>query len=527
MNAVIYARFSSHSQTEQSIDGQLHDCYAYAEREGLTVVHEYIDRAITGRYDDRPDFQQMIFDAKKHQFQAVIVWKLDRFARNRYDSAIYKHRLRQNGVKVLSAMENIGEGDESIILEAVLEASAEYYSRDLSKKVKRGRHENALKGLCSGGNPPLGYKFVDRLPVIDKAKAPIIQYAFKHYAAGDSRKEIVDSLNAKGYTNRSGKPLTYNSLYTALRNRKYIGEYIYNDIVLNNFPPLVDKETFEKVQIKLAAVAHAPAARKAKVDYLLQGKAFCGYCGGSMVGESGHGKMGATYNYYSCANRKKAHTCKKKNERKDFIEWYVVEQTINYVLTPERIRYIAQAVVQAYDNEFNSGHIRELERRIAAADSEMDRAVEKIMQTDVKAVRDRLSAKVEKLDQQKKDLEIDLSKLKIANGIRYSESDIETWLRQFCKGDIMDLEFQRRIIDVFINSIYLYDDKVVIFYNIKGGKQISYMEMIDSTSGGEPGADEMMSKVRISSVMAHQNGFPQTKILSRFAGLLLYMEVRL
>ncbi len=133
-NAVIYARFSSHAQNEQSIEGQLRICYEYAKREGLSVIEEYIDRALTGRSDDRPDFQRMISDARKKAFQYVIVYKLDRFTRNRYDSAIYKHKLKQCGVKVLSAMENIGDNPESIILEAVLEASAEYYSVDLSKK---------------------------------------------------------------------------------------------------------------------------------------------------------------------------------------------------------------------------------------------------------------------------------------------------------------------------------------------------------------------------------------------------------
>lgn len=136
-NAVIYARFSSHAQNEQSIEGQLRICYEYAKREGLSVIEEYIDRALTGRSDDRPDFQRMISDARKKAFQYVIVYKLDRFTRNRYDSAIYKHKLKQCGVKVLSAMENIGDNPESIILEAVLEASAEYYSVDLSKNKAR------------------------------------------------------------------------------------------------------------------------------------------------------------------------------------------------------------------------------------------------------------------------------------------------------------------------------------------------------------------------------------------------------
>ena len=120
--AVVYARYSSHSQGEQSIEGQLRDCYEYARRYDINVVGEYIDRATSGMTDERPDFQRMIADAAKKQFERVIVWKLDRFARNRYDSALYKHRLKQYGIRVISAMENVGEGDESILLEALLEA---------------------------------------------------------------------------------------------------------------------------------------------------------------------------------------------------------------------------------------------------------------------------------------------------------------------------------------------------------------------------------------------------------------------
>ena len=165
MNAVIYARYSSHNQTEQSIEGQLRDCYTFAERQGLHVVGEYIDRAITGRTDERPDFQRMISDAQKHQFQRVIVWKFDRFSRDRYDSAIYKHKLKQHGVKVLSAMENVGEGEVGIILEALLEASAEQYSLDLSRKVLRGQRESRIKGTFLGGHVPTGFK-VENLSLI-------------------------------------------------------------------------------------------------------------------------------------------------------------------------------------------------------------------------------------------------------------------------------------------------------------------------------------------------------------------------
>jgi len=163
-NAVIYARFSSHAQNEQSIDGQIRVCTEYAQRHGLTVISSYCDAALSGTVDARPQFQKMIEDSEKHQFSHVIVYKLDRFARNRYDSATYKYRLKRNGVKVVSAMEQIGDDPTGILLEAVLEASAEYYSVNLAENVRRGRQDSASKGFFVGGTVPLGYKIVDHRP---------------------------------------------------------------------------------------------------------------------------------------------------------------------------------------------------------------------------------------------------------------------------------------------------------------------------------------------------------------------------
>ena len=284
-NAVIYARYSSHNQTEQSIEGQLRVCHEYAQREGFTIVGEYIDRAISGKTDDRPDFQRMISDSRKRAFQYVIVYKLDRFARNRYDSAVYKHKLKQNGVKVVSAMENIGDNPEGIILEAVLEASAEYYSLELAQKIKRGKRESAMKGQFNGGTPPFGHRSVDRRLVIDEAKAPFVKRAFEQYAAGVPKKRIVAELNAAGLRNRNGKPFGHTALQVALQNEKYIGIQRFSDIVIEDAcPALVDRETFDKVQERIKQNRREGGKNKAKMEYLLTGKAFCGYCGSTITG---------------------------------------------------------------------------------------------------------------------------------------------------------------------------------------------------------------------------------------------------
>ena len=481
LNAVIYARYSSHNQTEQSIEGQLRDCYAFAERQGLQVVGEYIDRAITGRTDERPDFQRMIADAKKQQFQRVIVWKFDRFSRDRYDSAIYKHKLKQCGVKVLSAMENVGEGEVGIILEALLEASAEQYSLDLSKKVVRGQRESRMKGVFLGGYVPLGYKLENRKLVEDENTAPIARYIFEEYAKGVPKKKIVDALNARGLKNSKGLPFALSTVHSVLKNKKYIGIYEHGgEEVAGGCDALIDERTFYKVQELMDKRKAAPAASKATVEYLLQGKLYCGHCGTNMIAEAGHGKNGKIYHYYTCRKRRREHTCDKKNEKKGYIEWYVVEQTVEYVLTPERIEYIAAQLVAQYKKDCGLDRIQAYEKQLNRIDAEISRLVDTLAVCPASA-RQPIFDKMEQLDTEKAAAELDLAKLRISAKVQLTEEQIVEWLKQFCNGDALDIDFQKRIIDTFINSVYLYDDKVVIYYNIKGGKQVSYIDMLDST----------------------------------------------
>lgn len=525
--AVIYARYSSHGQQEQSIDGQLRDCYAFAARQGYSIVSEYIDRALTGRNDDRPDFQRMLSDAKKKQFQYIIVWKLDRFARNRYDSAVHKAELKKCGVRVISATENITDEPEGIMLEGLLESLAEYYSANLSKHVKRGMRECVLAGHYTGGIPPYGFKVVNKKLVADEEKAPTIRYIFEQYAKGVSKKKIFDELNARGIRNAYGKPFNYSSLQNSLRNPKYMGKFIYNgEEVPGCCEAIVSKELFNAVQKRLDSVKHAPAAQKAKEDYLLQGKAFCGHCGAPLVGESGRGH-GGVYHYYACAEKKKHHSCNKKNEKKGFLEWFVVEQTVEYVLTPERIEYIAARIVAKYDEEFNDKGIRDLERQAKKIENDITAAVDASLSAPEK-VRPRYYEKIETLETQKADIEMNLATLKIAAKHRYTKEQIVEWLKTFCKGDSLNPEFQRRIIDVLVNSVYVYDDKIVIYYNVKGGKQVSYMEMLDSIDDsaleGETGSES--KKVRISHTPPRQRNISAVNFGKGRANLSRFLSKR-
>lgn len=482
-NAVIYARYSSDKQSEQSIEGQLRVCNEYAQKCGFRVIGEYIDRALTGRYDDRPEFQKMIDDAEKRQFQYIIVYKLDRFARNRYDSAVYKHKLKKYNIRVISATENIGDNPESILLEALLEASAEYFSVDLSQKVKRGMNESALKANSCGGTIPLGYRIENKKLVADEKYVPIVQYIFNSYANGMSKKDIAKSLNEKGYRNSRGNPFRPNSFDNILSNKKYIGIYTYDEVeVENGCPAIIDKNMFEKCQNKLKTTKRMPAKAKAKIEYLLTGKLFCGMCGSHMVGESGYSSNNKNiYTYYACSKKKKERACVKKNEKKDFLEWYVVEQTMQYILSPHRLEFVADRVVEAYNKEFGDDSVKELEKQLKKIDSEFDSLVDTLIKTQIQSAIEKINEKLQILEYRKEDVSLELAKRKTANKLKLKASDVSIWLKQFCNGDPMDFDFRRKIIDTLVNAVYLFDDRVIIFYNIKEGKQISYIDMLEST----------------------------------------------
>lgn len=476
-NAVIYARYSSHNQTEQSIEGQLSDAYEFARREGYQVIGEYIDRAQSATTDRRADFQRMINDAAKHQFGTVIVWKMDRFARNRYDSAIYKTKLKKHNVKVVSVMENITDTPEGVILEAMLDGMAEYYSRNLSVNVKRGMRETIKKGRFAGGSVPLGYRLEDGHLYENEKTAWVVRYMFEQYAQGVPKKEIMDYLISKGVRSTRGSPLTVHCLQTVLRNETYLGRFHYNgEVVPGVADQLIDEETFRKAQTFLQKRAYAPASFKAREAYLLQGKVFCGHCGAPMIGESGHSSTGAVYNYYTCATRKKAHTCKKKNEKKGFLEWYVVDQTARWVLDPNELPVIAKAVANEYKREFNSGKIEELERQQQKLEQDLETLVDSLLEVP-KAARGRIYERMELLEAQKADLQEDIAKLTIAQGIKVTAREVTAWLRQFVAGDPLDPAYQQRIISALVNSVYIYDDRIMVFINIKGNTGINFADI--------------------------------------------------
>ena len=486
MTAVIYARYSSDNQREESIEGQIRECTAYAEKNGITVIKHYIDRAFSAKTDNRPEFQQMIKDSGKKLFDVVLVWKFDRFARNRFDSANYKMILKKNGVHLISVMEPIAEGSQGILVETLLEGMAEYYSAELSEKVIRGQTENALKGKCTGGTGTIGYKIdEEKFYHLDPLTSPLVLEVFQRYDNGDKMVEIVNFLNDKGVRNMLGGKMTHSSVNTMLKNRRYIGELSFRDIVVPDaIPAIVPKDLFDRVQKRMDKNKRAPACGKADEEYLLTTKLFCGKCGALMFGESGTSATGRTYYYYKCANVKRRKGCNKKTVQKEWLEDLVVRETMKLIQDDVVIDKIVQLVMDVQNQENTT--IPLLEKQLREVNKKLDnlmKAIEDGLYT--RTTKERLEA----LESQKDELTVKIADEKLKKP-SFNEDFIRFWLMKFRKFDISQKKQRKALIEIFVNAIFLYDDRMLITFNYKGGTQtVRFEDTLTADSAEEKSLD--------------------------------------
>ena len=506
MTAVIYARYSSDNQREESIEGQIRECTAYAEKNGITVIKHYIDRAFSAKTDNRPEFQQMIKDSGKKLFDVVLVWKFDRFVRNRFDSANYKMILKKNGVHLISVMEPIAEGSQGILVETLLEGMAEYYSAELSEKVIRGQTENALKGKCTGGTGTIGYKIdEDKFYHLDPLTSPLVLEAFQRYDNGDKMVEIVNFLNDKGVRNMLGGKMTHSSVNTMLKNRRYIGELSFRDIVVPDaIPVIVPKDLFDRVQKRLDKNKRAPACGKADEEYLLTTKLLCGKCGALMFGESGTSATGRTYYYYKCANVKRRKGCNKKTVQKDWLEDLVVRETMKLIQDDAVIDKIVQLVMDVQNQENTT--IPLLEKQLREVNKKLDnlmKAIEDGLYT--RTTKERLEA----LEIQKDELTAKIADEKLKKP-SFNEDFIRFWLMKFRKFDISQKKQRKALIEIFVNAIFLYDDRMLLTFNYKDGTQTVRFEDTLTADCGEKSL-RLRSNESPSGAFEQQNGLAQAR----------------
>lgn len=339
--AVIYARFSSDQQREESISAQVRACREYCQRKGYLVTKIYADEAKSGKnISKREQYKKMLADAQKDLFDVVVFHKIDRNSRNELDYYITKNQLICAGIKYEYAAQNIDTSPAGQMMEGILVAVAANYSRNLAEETKKGLKENALKAQFNGGTPPLGYKIVNKNYEVDPYEAEAVKLIFELYLSGNGYNQISKMLNAKGYRTKRGRNFGKNSLHDILCNPRYCGTYIFNKTIRmpsgkrnshsrsdeiieieDALPPIITKETFARAQARMKINQRISARYNAKERYLLSGKIYCGLCGSAMCGNRTV-LRDKVYNYYVCSRveRVAADRCPQKQLPRHLVE---------------------------------------------------------------------------------------------------------------------------------------------------------------------------------------------------------------
>lgn len=343
---VVYARYSSDNQRQESIEAQLYAISNYCENLNYEIIETYIDKEVSATTDDRDSFLRMIEESKILNYDFVVVHKLDRFARNRYDSAIYKKKLEQNNKRVVSVLENLDDSPESIMLESVLEGMAEYYSKNLAREVKKGMELNARSGLHTGGKPPYGYDVIKKKYIPNIKESKIVSSIFNMYNQGYGLRAIAKHLNDLGIKNKHGRDFNHTSIYYLLRNKHYIGTYEYQPqpkgkkrnnnyrddnliLIENNHEAIIELSIWKETQKKIGEVK--PRMNNKSKTYHLTGKLECGECGASYHGNGWDGKRFT----YVCTNHRTG--CKNKKVNAIKLEQFVIDTIRNEYLQPDQI----------------------------------------------------------------------------------------------------------------------------------------------------------------------------------------------
>lgn len=470
--AVAYARFSSGNQKEESIEEQFYEIKRYAESEGIMIKKYYSDEAISGLTNGRDQFREMINEILTHGgVDYVIVYKVERFSRNKYQSAIYKERLSRRGVKVLYAAQRLSDTPEGGLMEGILESFAQYYSENLSVDTRRGQYYNARKGLFNGGRPPLGYFIDDEKKYnIDPYEATTIKSIFSMYLDGMAQSKIAMELNEKGYKTRENRNFSQSSISRILTNKKYIGIYEhgriqvkYNttgkktlevkrpdeEVVINYdaIPPIIDKKTFEKVQKMIKDRANQKAVKQYH-DYPLRGLIYC---------ECGQKMYGYTDARYPGNSR---YRCKKCNNaiKKEALENYIMSVARNYILDNadilvDKIEKETKKALVSKDTDKNA-----LKKRLDEIDREENNCVEYVMSF---GANEKIRSKIDELNKERNEIN---NLLASTAGPINIKKEIRIWLNKIKNNDL-NLS-KKEFIQLLVRKVVVSREEVQIFFNI-------------------------------------------------------------
>ena len=485
-NAICYYRYSSDAQRDVSIVQQKDAAHEYAEHHGYHIIKEYDDPAYSGTRDDRPAFQLMLYEVEKLRPAYLILWKTDRLSRDRIDAVMAKKRLRECGVKIVYVAESIPDDDEAtqILMESIYEAMAASFIVSHRKNVVRGMTYNAENAFYNGVKM-LGYVGeVDHKYEVDQATAPTVRRIFKEYTEGVPMQKICDSLNNAGQKTVRGNKFTVNSLRNILVNRAYIGEYKFGKTLIpDGMPRLIDDETFQKAQAKLEANKKGGKGAIKKLhpeieieDYWLTGKICCGLCGGTMQGVSGTSRSGNLYYYYSCINYRK-HTCTLKYQRKELMEkivLYILDDLIN----DPALRIIIAEKCYAYhqaQNDDNGAYEASIRAQLKDVEGKLNNLVKAI---EAGIFNSTTAERMNVLENQKSMLNDALLAEQNRKKCDLTLNTIVKFLSSLV-GDINNPDTRHRLLDFFVDKIYVYPDKMVLtFYYTDDRRELPFEETI-------------------------------------------------
>ena len=485
-NAICYYRYSSDAQRDVSIVQQKDAAHEYAEHHGYHIIKEYDDPAYSGTRDDRPAFQLMLYEVEKLRPAYLILWKTDRLSRDRIDAVMAKKRLRECGVKIVYVAESIPDDDEAtqILMESIYEAMAASFIVSHRKNVVRGMTYNAENAFYNGVKM-LGYVGeVDHKYEVDQATAPTVRRIFKEYTEGVPMQKICDSLNNAGQKTVRGNKFTVNSLRNILVNRAYIGEYKFGKTLIpDGMPRLIDDETFQKAQAKLEANKRGGKGAIKKLhpeieieDYWLTGKICCGLCGGTMQGVSGTSRSGSLYYYYSCINYRK-HTCTLKYQRKELME-KIVLYTLDDLINDPALRIMIAEKCYAYhqaQNDDNGAYEASIRAQLKDVEGKLNNLVKAI---EAGIFNSTTAERMNVLENQKSMLNDALLAEQNRKKCDLTLNTIVKFLSSLV-GDINNPDTRHRLLDFFVDKIYVYPDKMVLtFYYTDDRRELPFEETI-------------------------------------------------
>ena len=466
--AIAYYRFSSHSLKEACIDQQRYLALDWADAHGFKIVQEYVDAAISGTTDARPGFQQMLSEVAKIRPHTLIMWKTDRLGRDKYVLAMAKKKIRDAGCEIHLLAEHIPtEGPEGVLIEGLMEAMAEYYSRQLSQNIQRGMDYNAQHALYNG-HKLFGYD-VDRSTkkyIPDPNTAPFVQWAFREYASGRPLKAIAEEMNAQGLRTPRNAKFSVNMLNKMLKNRAYIGEYHHGDItVAGGMPVLVDEATFDRAQRRFAENKRKGSQRAHGMDdaeaprYWLTGKLYCGECGSTMQGVSGTSATGRTYYYYYCSAQRRKE-CHLHKARKRDLEDMVLFALHNIVDDEENVTALALDAAEYYEKNHNdTAYLEALEAKRREVEKSLANLV-KVIERGV--VSDTVTQRLTQLEEQKSALNDAIGTENVRVSLCEDRHSIQAYFDKFLHADVNDPEIRDQVFEYFVDKVYLYDDKLVV-----------------------------------------------------------------